>query len=159
MAEKKSYANDPLLYIHQANSSNAQAPMQHSYMSSRKKAKQDKINSADEEVVTAPRKVNKRKSSFQKEIEREEPQNDKDQEEVPKRKNFKEMDIPEKIDYFINRPDFAPQVKCEIKTSEKSYRGIVTGFEENYVFLKPTNRKTPVQIGMDDIKDVQLLGF
>ncbi|MGJ9458782.1 CotO family spore coat protein [Oceanobacillus sp. CF4.6] len=157
MREKKKYANDPLLYIHQPNIGNAQAPMQHSYLSSRKKAKQER--STADEVVTVPKKVNRRQTSFQKELKTEEPHQVKDKEEAPKRKNFKEMDIPEKINYFLNRPDFAPQVRCEIKSNGKNYRGIVTGFEENNVFIKPTNRKTAVQIAMDEISDVQLLGF
>lgn len=158
MAEKKNYAKNPLLYIQQPSISNAQAPMQHSYVSSRKKNKEEKVVSADESV-TVPKKVNKRRPAFQQAIKKEEHLNDGKNEEVPKRKNFKEMDIPEKIDYFLSRPNFAPQVKCEIKTSEKNYRGIVIGFEDNNVSMKLTNRKTTVQIAMDDIKDIQLLGF
>ncbi|WP_067729605.1 CotO family spore coat protein [Oceanobacillus damuensis] len=163
MAEKK-FANEPLLYIHQPSTGGTQAPMQHKYMSKKRKAKEDK---AVEEEKPVKKKISRRTSSFQQEpatdktaVAKEE-QIDKGSEETKseKRKSFKEMDIPEKIDYFTSRPAYAPQVRCEIKSKGKNYRGLITGFEENMVFVKVSNRKTPISIPLDEIKDIQILGF
>ncbi|WP_249870105.1 CotO family spore coat protein [Oceanobacillus saliphilus] len=163
MAEKK-FANNPLLYIHQPDIGTTQAPMQHKYMSNRRKAKEE---NADGETKAVQKRVNRRTSSFQQElgtenttvVEEEQVDHVSEDTDTDKRKNFKEMDIPEKIDYFTSRPEFAPQVRCEIKTKGKIYRGVITGFEENTVYMKVSNRKTPVPISIEDINDIQLLGF
>lgn len=89
-------------------------------------------------------------------------QNNEEQQHVAsreRRKHFKEMDIQERIDYFLNRPKFAPQVRCEIRTKGKTYRGIMLGKQEEGVVFKTGNRSAPVQIAIDEITEVQILGF
>ncbi|MDO6449232.1 CotO family spore coat protein [Oceanobacillus profundus] len=166
---KKKFANEPLLYIHQPTIGTTKAPMQHSYMSERK----TKQNQSSPEVIHSPKRVNRRHHAFLQEETTEEleettganVQDSEEQQEIEfsspreRRKQFKEMNTQERIDYFLTRPKFAPQVRCEIKTKEKTYRGIVLGKNEEEVVFKTGNRSAPIQIAIDEITEVQLLGF
>ncbi|MBP2076573.1 CotO family spore coat protein [Oceanobacillus polygoni] len=163
---KKKFANEPLLYIHQPDIGSTKAPMQHSYMSQRK----TKEDHSSTDVIHAPKRVNRRHHAFRhgdvtEEIEETEvvtsQENEKQQlsSSNERRKHFKEMNIQERINYFLKRPDFAPKIRCEIRTKEKTYRGIVLGKEEEVVVFKIGNRSAPVQIALDEITEVQLLGF
>jgi len=158
---KRDFAKEPLLYIHQPNVGKVQAPMQHSYISNRKR-KTEKVQE-DKEIEAVPKKVNRRQNSFQQGKETKQPTYSKDnngEEGIePRRKNFKDMDITERINYFITRPTFAPQVRCEIRTEDRKYRGVILDFQENKVYLKIGNRKTPIEILLEDIEDIQLVGF
>lgn len=157
---KKDFAKEPLLYIHQPNVSKAQAPMQHSYMS--KKKRKTEVHD-EKETVSVPKQAARRQTAFHQEKETRQPTYAKDTNEEeynePRRKHFKDMDITERINYFITRPTFAPQVRCEIKTEEKKYRGVILDFQENKVYLKTASRKTPIEIVLKDIEDIQLVGF
>ncbi|WP_337017339.1 CotO family spore coat protein [Oceanobacillus massiliensis] len=154
---KKKFANDPLLYIHQPDIGTAQAPMQHHYMSNKKK---DNVEKTAEEAV-APQKAKRRQSSFQNSFKGNAPTAIKSDsvKEPENKKNFKEMNVRERINYFLDRPEYAPKVRCEIKANGRTYRGVVLGMEDKNVIIKASNRKTPVQVLLDDINEVQLLGF
>lgn len=166
---KKKFANEPLLYIHQPDIGSTKAPMQHSYMSQRK----TKEEHSSTDVIHAPKRVNRRHHAFRnedvtKEIEETEEKDvassqENEEQQLSssneRRKQFKEMDIQERINYFLKRPDFAPKIRCEIRTKGKTYRGIVLGMEEEVVVFKTGNRSAPVQIALEEISEVQLLGF
>ncbi|CDO02642.1 hypothetical protein BN988_01116 [Oceanobacillus picturae] len=79
--------------------------------------------------------------------------------EKKERPKFKDMTIEEKVAYFVATPSYAPQMRCEIRTGERSYRGVITGSEDNYVYIKVGNRKQSTKINLDDIKHIKLLGF
>lgn len=79
--------------------------------------------------------------------------------EKSERPKFKDMTIDEKVAYFVSTPSYAPQMRCEIRTGERSYRGVITGSEDNYVYIRVGNRKQSTKINLDDIKHIKLLGF
>ncbi len=75
------------------------------------------------------------------------------------RPKFKDMTIEEKVAYFVDTPSYAPQMRCEIRTEDRAYRGVITGSEDNYVYIRVGNRKQSTKIKLDDIKHIKLLGF
>ncbi|NAP01211.1 hypothetical protein FRY77_35305 [Halomonas sp. MG34] len=85
-----------------------------------------------------------------------ETETEKEKSERPK---FKDMTIDEKVAYFVSTHSYATQMRCEIRTGERSYRGVITGSEDNYVYIRVGNRKQSTKINLDDIKHIKLLGF
>ncbi|PAV29174.1 hypothetical protein CIL05_12310 [Virgibacillus profundi] len=72
---------------------------------------------------------------------------------------FKDMTLEEKVAYFVNKPSYTPKMRCEVKTEEKTYRGIITDYKENDVFIRVGKRSTSTQIPMDKISNIRMLGF
>ncbi|MFD2629679.1 CotO family spore coat protein [Oceanobacillus kapialis] len=100
------------------------------------------------------------KKDFELEDEREEVIEHKETEEKKEqRPKFRDMTIEEKVAYFVDTPSYAPQMRCEIRTEGKAYRGIITGSEDNFVYIRVGNRKQSTKINLDDIKHIKLLGF
>ncbi|MGM8364369.1 CotO family spore coat protein [Virgibacillus sp. W0181] len=75
------------------------------------------------------------------------------------KKKFSDLSLDEKINYFINRPRFAPEVKCELKTEEKVYKGVIVHREGQQVFIRVGNRKSSTQLSIEDIMEINLIGF
>lgn len=162
--KKQKYANDPMLFIHQPNIQIPKAQMQDSYISSKKE------NSSSPTVKSEEKSnIKKRRNTFSKqfkaELEEDEAESSLDEYRKEKvkgntkqksRKQFKDMTNREKIDYFLNMPEFAPKLKCEIR-ADKSYRGTVTNFVNEEVIMQ-SGRRT-VKIDFEQIKEIKLLGF
>ncbi|RKQ32641.1 CotO family spore coat protein [Oceanobacillus halophilus] len=160
MGEKR-YANDPMLFIHQPQVSAPKAPMQNSYVSPKRSKKKPVEPSSNTEPVKeipkrrySARKSMKDETAVEKEIEEEEPKQD---ETTSKRKQFKDMTTRERILYFTNTSEYAPKLKCEIKTDNKSHRGVILNFKDEIVEMQVGRRA--VKIPFEEIKQVRMLGF
>src|SRR5699024_10120363 len=95
-----------------------------------------------------------RYSKYQPIIEEEETD-----EELSEDKKFRDMTIRQKVDYFINRSDHAPIIRSEIQTNEKKYQGVITGFENDHVFIRIGRRSTSSEVPFHDITDIRIIGF
>lgn len=73
------------------------------------------------------------------------------------RKKFRDMSIMEKVEYFINTPQHLPRMRSEVRTDERKYRGVIMDLEEDEILMRVGRRST--RIKMEDITDIQLLGF
>ncbi|WP_080874964.1 CotO family spore coat protein [Oceanobacillus timonensis] len=145
----KNKAKSPLLYISQPQLKESAAPMQDNYFGNSGIQKKADVNQAPP-VKKPPLKHHKK--HVDSTVQKEEQQSSK--------KKFMEMSINEKIDYLTNRSEFAPPVRCEvIVNGNKKYRGIIREKEEDILFLQLSNRKSSIKIPVEDIENIQLLGF
>ncbi|MBE4909410.1 hypothetical protein IMZ08_15265 [Bacillus luteolus] len=76
-----------------------------------------------------------------------------------KKKRFSEMDIEERIQFFINLPDNLPKTMCQITTKDRSYRGVILSYEEGLVSIKTLTSPRKVEIQLDDIEAINAIGF
>ncbi|MEC1769900.1 CotO family spore coat protein [Schinkia azotoformans] len=72
----------------------------------------------------------------------------------PRKKTFKEMSVEEKVDYLVKLPIAVPKVKCEIRTKESTFQGIIAGYTNGVVQI--VQRKKPFRI---DLKIEDILGI
>lgn len=162
---KKQYAKEPLLYIEQPTIQNPQVLMQSSYSTPKK---------ADRSARVVKKKVNNRphrraqyfidqlyddEPSYQQENQQEIIEEEEESSQSPRHKKFSELSLREKVYYFINIPNYAPKIKCEIRTDEDKYRGFITDFKDNEVFIRVGRRSSSTKILFDDIQDIRMLGF
>ena len=151
----KHFAGSPLLYIQQPTISTPVAPMQHNYFTP--KHHQNSPEQKDKKHTrTVPLKRNHaiKLQDVVEEVLEKEPS-----EELSEQSKFKDMSIKQKVSYFINRPDHAPTIKCEMKTNEKKYYGVITGFENEQVFIRVGRRSSSSEIPLSDITDIRIIGF
>ncbi|WP_040979711.1 CotO family spore coat protein [Oceanobacillus jeddahense] len=145
----KNKAQAPLLYISQPRLQESTAPMQENYVGDYRKQQKKNASQVPPKKKTQL-KDNKTLSS----------ENTHAKDQQSSKKKFMEMTIAEKINYLTNRSEFAPPIKCEIMTaSKKKYRGIIREKEKDTLFLQLYNRKNKVKIEIEDIENIQLLGF
>ncbi|EQB35210.1 MULTISPECIES: CotO family spore coat protein [Virgibacillus] len=154
----KKYAKNPLLFIHQPKEVDLQAPMQHMYVTpkNKKETGNEKVENFDNKGTQEAVKKGGRHPAFD---EQNEVKRNNDPKEETKQTKFKDMSIEEKVDYFVNSPSYAPKLRCEIKTEERTFRGVITGSEGNYVYIRVGNRSSSTKVSLDDIKHIRLLGF
>ncbi|MED4353298.1 CotO family spore coat protein [Schinkia azotoformans] len=72
----------------------------------------------------------------------------------PRKKTFKEMSVEEKVDYLVKLPIAVPKVKCEIRTKESTFQGIIAGYTNGVVQI--VQRKKPFRV---DLKIEDILGI
>lgn len=181
---KKRFARDPLLYIQQPKVHKTEAPMQSRYMTPKREKGIVANNKLEEGVAQKPVKQTsyekhfnkpkqeafqtkqegpqpKRKKSFIEQREQtEETEEIEETEDTTERDNpikFKDMTIEQKVDYFVNSSSFAPKMRCEIKTEERTYRGVITDKKEEDVFIRVGKRNA--KLTMADIISIRMLGF
>jgi hypothetical protein len=75
------------------------------------------------------------------------------------KKRFRELSVEEKIDYLIHLPYGVPRIKCLFKTNEKSYRGIVVDYKDGKVVLRVVTKPQKITLDIEEINDIQMLGF
>jgi hypothetical protein len=85
-------------------------------------------------------------------------------EEKPKRqrktrKPISQMSIPEKIEFFTTLPKNMPKSLCLIETTEESYRGVIISQEEGTVTIRALNHQKPIDIPLENINGITVLGF
>lgn len=157
------FAKDPLLYIQQVNASKINANMQHRYVSSkRKKEEEMKVNPKEKQLEERPIKRIRTESVYKssteigdKEKEKEET-NEHEQKER-RDKPFQKMTIEEKLNYLVNRPEYAPRLTCEVKTEKRAYRGIILNYQDEIATIRSGKRK--IEIPGTTIKHIRMLGL
>ncbi|MUK90562.1 hypothetical protein GMD78_19585 [Ornithinibacillus sp. L9] len=178
---KRKIANDPLMYIHQPRLKRSGAKMQHQYSSTNKKSEKNTSAKAEENNEQQKKTIPKRPSGnrFTQQLQEQKPntikkpikakknepteeENESSEEQMEnareERRKFKDMTLREKVEYFARTPKHLPKLKCEIKTSERSYRGVVLEIKKDDTVLMLAGRKS-VSIVFDDIQEVRMLGF
>ncbi|KKE79951.1 spore coat CotO family protein [Oceanobacillus caeni] len=115
---------------------------------SSKKGEKDTVDSLDQELV--PDEKTETKSEVTNETEEE-------QQPVRERKQFRDMSIRERVEYFANTSEYAPKMRCEVKTKQRTFRGIIVSFKDEEVTFQSGKRMQ--QIPFEEIRSVRLLGF
>lgn len=169
MAKNKRYAENPLLYIHQPDVGTPNASMQSRYQTSRNQTDfQSNSREANNKIPKArvQRRYGGKLLRDKTEVENTSIKNDTPinpteaiQQEQSSPKKFKEMDLAEKVKYLADEPNHAPKIKCEIKTMDKTYRGIIEDFDGVTVFMRVGKRVQSRKIFLDEIKRIRMLGF
>ena len=91
--------------------------------------------------------------------DQEKPNKENEQPTTNRKKQFKEMTLEEKVLYLADSPTYAPKIKCEIKTEDKFYRGIVTDFSDGTVFMQVGKKSAATSILFETITEIRLIGF
>src|SRR5690625_5217630 len=167
--ERKRYAKEPLLYIHQPTRQQPEARMQQDYYSPPKSAEQDVPEMVPKQF--RQRRVGRRKFPIDPEVDEDElgfgeeeaeertETAEANSDQVVKNSHFNDLTIEEKVTYFINMPDNAPVVRCEVDTEERKYRGTIVDSKDDLVFMRVGRRASTTEIPLKDIQEISLLGF
>jgi|SRR5690625_2874149 len=161
---KRKYAKDPMLYIQQPDNKQPRASMQHSYRTRKVTTSIEgggysRSRSFFDEEREARQNEENLELAEEEEVFEEEEESTVQLKEEDNRKKFNDRTLEEKINYFANSPEYAPKKKCEIKTENKIYRGIITERDEEHVYIRVGNRARAVKITINEIKNIKLLGF
>ncbi|MEN2767621.1 CotO family spore coat protein [Ornithinibacillus xuwenensis] len=180
MSERSKFANEPLMYINQPTINKPSAPMQNFYTTPKKslnhtpqtdeKTPQKKVKKRSSNLgafsqvvpnLKEPQKVEKKHSTTNRlnSDKNEDSYAQSEEENNNERKKFKDMSLTEKIAYFVNTPNHLPKMRCEVKTAEKSHRGIIRDFKEDTVYMQVGRRSSNTTIKLEDITEIRLLGF
>ncbi|MDC3425463.1 spore coat CotO family protein [Aquibacillus sp. 3ASR75-11] len=76
-----------------------------------------------------------------------------------KRRPFNNMTVEEKVHYFLKIPPQLPKMKCEVITNNKSYRGVVTDYQDGLVHMRTFRSPFKVDVPIDDIENIRIIGF
>lgn len=159
MGEKK-FAKNPLLYIHQPSIGTPKAPMQHHYTTPKKAPAEQAVTKETKNVQTRPvKRDNFSKKSVSEEDDTNEAADESDESSDQERKKFKDMTLNERIEYFVNSPKHVPVMKCEVKTEERNYRGIIVDFKEENIIMRVGRRTSTTGIPFEKVDDIRLIGF
>ncbi|SFD39194.1 Spore coat protein CotO [Lentibacillus persicus] len=153
-------AKSPLLYIQQPQIKTPEASMQSHYMTS-KKQRDTKVQNSIKRPGSR-QKFTKLKDDDQEETFELSGENEKEQSEDHRpreKKKFKDMTLDERVEYFLDTPDHAPIMKCEVKTEGRNYRGIIVDYQDDNVYMRVGRRTTPTSIPFETIKEINLIGF
>lgn len=74
-------------------------------------------------------------------------------------KQFKEMSIEEKVDYLVNLPIVVPKTKCEIRTINNTFQGIVAGYVNGVVQIVQRRKPFRVDLKIEDIISITRKSF
>lgn len=72
--------------------------------------------------------------------------------------SFKDLSVAGKINYLTNLPNDAIQMKCEVETKEKTYRGIITNDSDKNIEMRIMGREKK-RIDKENITDIRLTGL
>ncbi|MGM8212687.1 CotO family spore coat protein [Virgibacillus sp. W0430] len=170
---RKQYAQDPLLYIQQPKRSTPKAKMQSSYTTKSQRNQSSQVNQPLPSRGAVKKKIRKKhlipnadlgtlgyEMPAQSELSEETKDSTEDEEsEKTEPKKFNQLTVEQKIDYFIKRPRFAPAVKCEVKTTDKRYKGVIMDKVENNIKMKVGRRETETSLPIKAILEINLIGF
>lgn len=154
------FAKDPLLYIQQVKASKINANMQHRYVSSKRKKEEVKVDPKEKKQDEKPIKRIRSESVYKSstEIVDEEKKEIKEHEQKERGdKPFQKMTIEEKLNYLVNRPEYAPRLTCEVKTEKRAYRGIILNYQDEIATIRSGKRK--IEIPGTTIKHIRMLGL
>lgn len=163
--QEKRFAKTPLLYIDQPTISKPKAPMQHDYLTPRKVQKNtEQVETPKKRTPTRPQKRSYFYEEEQAFKQREKASELKDEtgrerEQTSTEKQFKNMTLQEKVNYFVELPDHIVKVRCEMITEDKKYRGIITDFKDDFVYIRIGQRSSSERIEFSKVKEIRMLGF
>ncbi|MBM6618248.1 CotO family spore coat protein [Bacillus suaedaesalsae] len=152
MINKETVKQRPLMYISQPNFSAITAKMQH--VVTKKKVFTEVKEEPKAEVEVSQNEIPT--------VEEEEvPQKvvDTPKNRKSRRRRFVELNIEEKIKFFVKLPANVPKSTCQIKTESETYRGKVIGFNEGIVLINTVSEPYEVQLSLQEIKDISIIGL
>lgn len=163
MVEKKKYAKDPLFYIHQPTIKKPEAMMQGEYFTPKQDRKETKQTKRTENKKHYRKKRVYNRNYFLAEEQTDSKGNnlpeDNEDNTLNNDKKFKDMTLLEKVNYFNKIPEHAPKVRCEIKTEERKYQGIITDYKDDNVWIRMGKRSSSTKVPFDKIINIRMLGF
>lgn len=169
---RRKFAKDPLLYIQQPTEGTAKAPMQDHYRTPKKPTASE--IPPEKNPQQKPRTIKRKTYGLSEghQVKNEQPGQHsaetadnsapdelEEKKSTADRPKFKDMTIEEKVEYFMSRPRHVPKLRCQIETNERKYRGIITDFQENHVFIRVGKRSSSTKISLDQITNIRMLGF
>ena len=158
--QKGNYQMKPLMYIVQPESDEIKVKMQ-SFVVRKAKKQQAPETATNEiemkdEIEEAPANV---QEAIQEE-EREEAIEEQTAKQYRKqRKPIMQMSIEEKVEFFKNLPKNMPRTLCLIETKDEKYRGVIMTEENNIVTIRSLTHAKPIEIPLENIQVINLLGF
>lgn len=161
----KKYAREPLLYIEQPANSTPEVLMQYNYVTEKtEKAKELKTEHIATKHNTRPKPIRRHFNKMKEEIEspkdvEESSESNKNPGAEQPEKKFNEMSVLEKVNYLLARPEHAPKIRSEIKTQDKTYRGIVTSANDKSVFVRVGHRKSSTEVPRTEITNIRMIGL
>jgi len=158
---KKHYRKQPLLYIQQPDTEVPPAYMQQDYYTSRKQESAEAVpNKKPRKRIARPID---RFSVFTDPLEEtsqpEQQSIDTEEKSFSEEKPFKDMTIKERVAYFVQQTERWPAIKCEVRTEQHIYRGIIRDFKDQVVFMNVEKRVQMREIPFEDITHIRMLGF
>lgn len=157
----KQFAENPLLYIQQPTTKTPQAQMQHNYDTFRQSDQQ--TTQKQEHKKTKSRQTRPlRRDNFHQMREKQEQElvpSHADTEQSSKQPKFSDMTLVEKINYFVDRSNQILQIRCEIQTEDQTFKGVVTGKEEEYILMRIGRRTSHHKVLISEITDIRMLGL
>lgn len=154
----------PLMYIVQPDNEDIQIDMQ-SYVV--KKVKPKVVNKPKKKEINRETEIEEAKVPIEAEVVSSAVAIQEEQvEEEPtvkqyrkQRKPITQMNVEEKIEFFNNLPKNMPRTLCQIETFEETYRGVIMSEENNIVTIRSLTHAKPIDIPINQIKAINLLGF
>lgn len=164
MARKESQEGvKPLLYIAQPDLEEAKLNIQHSYVvkvnKQEKKAKKSDYVESHYEEVEEVEEVEKVEEIEDTQEELESPENQVQEDKGWVKKPFKAMTNEEKVYFMVNKPHYIPKVECRIRTKNDLYIGYILAYNEGKVAVKITSSINNIEIPLEDIVSIQMVGI
>ncbi|PGZ86481.1 MULTISPECIES: CotO family spore coat protein [unclassified Bacillus (in: firmicutes)] len=179
MARKESKEGvKPLLYIAQPDFQEAKLNVQHSYVvkvNNQDQKQKDKeyvaskyveVEELDQlEELDELEELEDVVDLDEQEEQQEEQQEQEDQEEQVEadntwmKKPFKAMTNEEKVLFMINKPHYIPKVECRIRTEKDLYIGYIMGYNEGKVSIKVSSKINDVELDIQSIVSIQMVGI
>ncbi|KAA0546544.1 hypothetical protein FZW96_14965 [Bacillus sp. BGMRC 2118] len=78
---------------------------------------------------------------------------------ISRRRRFVELNIEEKIKFFVKLPANVPKSTCQITTETEKYRGKILELNDGIVLIKTVSEPYEVQLAIYDIKDISIIGL
>lgn len=150
MSGREKKAGEPLLYINQPNIEKPAIDMQSTYQSTQQPMKEtkpevevdEKINKAEQLPEQIKDKIVEKEQSFFG---------------MRRVKGFREMNIPEKLQYLSRFSSDQPLYYCDfLMHSEEVYRGIVYQLLNNEVIIQTTNNEK-IKKKIADIRFIRIV--
>lgn len=157
---KKNTALEPLMYIEQPTEHIPHSTMQQTYSSL-----YDHIPTASEKSLI-PSAKDQFKSKDSDPSEGSEQKDSKKAQGSEKKKNhskekqhFADLTIEEKIHYCTSTSSYIPKIMCVIKTDTKATIGIIEKYEEGIIYIKPRKSHVRLEIPLEEIINIRMVGF
>lgn len=148
--DNEKYAKNPILYIHQPQSEEIHAVMQYNYRTIRERNE----NEADQENHESNRPIYKQTSEYEVDAEYE---TEKKEGKHLKEKKFHEMTLEEQLLYLTEKPVYAPQVVCEIRTDKGIDHGVISNYKDGIAYIRGGDGI--IEIPKDKINQIRIISF
>ncbi|WP_338787392.1 CotO family spore coat protein [Metabacillus sp. FJAT-53654] len=170
--QKQKYRMQPLMYIVQPDNQDINVNMQSFVVKKAKPKSKPRVDSVDtkaktlvkeaipeeNEILEIPEEIS---STVQENPVQENPV-EKEQSAKQYRKQRKpitQMSIEEKIEFFTNLPKNMPRTLCQIESTEEKYRGVIISEVNGIVTIRSLTHAKPIELPLENIKAINLLGF